>query len=261
MKKAFSLLEMILAIVVGTILIGVIIQIYHFLHSNYLKSLAITRLESNAINTMLIIENYLQQSIKESISIKNNNQILPLDSTVNSDEFIWFNQSLDCRQNSSSKFNWSGYVDINDIKITSDFINLTSPLSIFNSSQKDSIISNLNFNNNDIRIIFKGSDNIYQNAYKILDANSDKITIKRENQPLFISEIYYLSHNLISLKLQNNTLYLREFSPNNLNTPIRSNILANNISSFNIKQSGVNTIFRLCLFNIDNVELCKSSSI
>ena len=88
MKKAFSLLEMILAIVVGTILIGVIIQIYHSLHSNYLKSLAITRLESNAINTMLIIENYLQQSIKESISIKNNNQILPLDSTANSDEFI-----------------------------------------------------------------------------------------------------------------------------------------------------------------------------
>ncbi|MCR8678474.1 MULTISPECIES: PilW family protein [Campylobacter] len=260
MRRAFSLIEMIICIVVGVILIGVIIQIYNLLYSNYLHTSSLNKLESSSINTMLIIENYLNQSIKESISIKSNNQILPLHTSINSDEFIWFNQSVESRQNSSSQFKWSGFVDIDNLEIKQNLITINSPLSSLNSSLKDRVINNLKFDNDDIRVIFKGSDNIYQNAYKILSSNGENITIQRENQPIFVSEIYYLSHNLISLKLQDNTLILNEFSPKNLNSPIRSNILATNVSSFNIKQNGGNIIFSLCMFDND-VELCKSSGI
>lgn len=261
MKKAFSLLEMIVVMVVSSIIIGVIIQIYNALYSNYLKSSAITKLESQAINTMLIIENYLQQSIKESISIKNGSQILPLNANANSNEFIWLSQSFENRQNQSSKFNWSGFIDITKVQVTPNSIILISPLSKFEFKSQNNIINNLKFNNSDIRIIFKGSDNIYQNSYKILDANGEQLTIERANKSVFISEVYYISHSAISLKLQDNTLYLNEFSPNNLNKPIRINALANNVKSFNIKQNGANIIFRLCFFDIDGVELCKSSSV
>ena len=125
---------------------------------------------------------------------------------------------------------------------------------------KDAILNNLKFSNEDMRVIFKGDDNIYQNLYKISNSNGENLVIKRENKSIFISEIYYLSHNLISLKLENNTLRLNEFSPNNLNSPIRSNILAQNVSSFNIRQNGSNIIFRLCIFD-DISTFCKSSSL
>ena len=260
MKRAFSLIEMIIAIIVGAIVISVIIQIYSALHNNYLKTSSIARLESISINTMLIIENYLHQSIKESISIRDNNQILPLQSSSNQNEFIWLNQSIESRQNSNSKFNWSGFVDINSINISQDAITLLSPLSNYNAESKDAILNNLKFSNEDMRVIFKGDDNIYQNLYQISNSNGENLVIKRENKSIFISEIYYLSHNLISLKLENNTLRLNEFSPNNLNSPIRSNILAQNVSSFNIRQNGSNIIFRLCIFD-DISTFCKSSSL
>ena len=260
MKRAFSLIEMIIAIIVGAIVISVIIQIYSALHNNYLETSSIARLESISINTMLIIENYLHQSIKESISIRDNNQILPLQSSLNQNEFIWLNQSIESRQNSNSKFNWSGFVDINSINISQDTITLLSPLSNYNAKSKDAILNNLKFSNEDMRVIFKGDDNIYQNLYQISNSNGENLVIKRENKSIFISEIYYLSHNLISLKLENNTLRLNEFSPNNLNSPIRSNILAQNVSSFNIRQNGSNIIFRLCIFD-DISTFCKSSSL
>ena len=103
-------------------------------------------------------------------------------------------------------------------------------------------------------------NNLENNLYKISNSNGENLVIKRENKSIFISEIYYLSHNLISLKLENNTLRLNEFSPNNLNSPIRSNILAQNVSSFNIRQNGSNIIFRLCIFD-DISTFCKSSSL
>ena len=152
---------MIIAIIVGAIVISVIIQIYSALHNNYLKTSSIARLESISINTMLIIENYLHQSIKESISIRDNNQILPLQSILNQNEFIWLNQSIESRQNSNSKFNWSGFVDINSINISQDAITLLSPLSNYNAKSKDAILNNLKFSNEDMRVIFKGDDNCH----------------------------------------------------------------------------------------------------
>ena len=258
-KSAFSLLEMSFVIVIGGILIGIIIQIYSSLHTNYLQISATNRLESTATNTMLIINNYLQQSIKESISTRNGSQIQPLYKSVSASEFIWFSKSFETLQNSSSYHQWSGFIDISNIQITNDTIALHSPLSKFDTSKNDKVLNNLKLN--DIRIIFKGSDEIYSNTHKIISAKDELITIKRPNRPIFISEIYYLTHALISLNLKNNTLYLNEFKLNNLNKTIRSNPIARNVSSFNIKQSGANIIFQLCLKESNGIELCKSSSL
>lgn len=258
-KSAFSLLEMSFVIVIGGILIGIIIQIYSSLHTNYLQISATNRLESTATNTMLIINNYLQQSIKESISTRNGSQIQPLYKSASASEFIWFSKSFETLQNSSSYHQWSGFIDISNIQITNDTIALHSPLSKFDTSKNDKVLNNLKLN--DIRIIFKGSDEIYSNTHKIISAKDELITIKRPNRPIFISEIYYLTHALISLNLKNNTLYLNEFKLNNLNKTIRSNPIARNVSSFNIKQSGANIIFKLCLKESNGIELCKSSSL
>ena len=259
-KTAFSLLEMTLVIVIGGILVGIMMQIYSALHANYLQISATNRLESATTNTMLIIQNYLKQSIKESIATRTNNQIQPLtNANPNATEFIWFSQSLETRQNNSSSYKWSGFIDILNIQITNNIITLHSPLSKFNTSQKDKVLSNLKLN--DIKIIFQGSDEIYLSAHKIINATDELITIERPNHPVFVSEIYYLTHALISLKLQNGTLYLSEFSPSDLHRAVRSNPLAHNVSSFNIKQSGANIIFKLCLKDKNSVELCKSSSL
>ena len=258
-KSAFSLLEMSFVIVIGGILAGIMIQIYGSLHTNYLQISATNRLESTATNTMLIINNYLQQSIKESISTRNGSEIQPLYKSANASEFIWFSKSFETLQNSSSYHQWSGFIDILNIQTTNDTITLHSPLSKFDTSKNDKVLNNLKLN--DIRIIFKGSDEIYSNTHKIISAKDELITIKRPNRPIFISEIYYLTHALISLNLQNNTLYLNEFKLNNLNKTIRSNPIARNVSSFNIKQSGANIIFQLCLKESNGIELCKSSSL
>ena len=258
-KSAFSLLEMSFVIVIGGILAGIMIQIYSSLHTNYLQISTTNRLESTATNTMLIINNYLQQSIKESISTRNGSQIQPLYKSANASEFIWFSKSFETLQNSSSYHQWSGFIDILNIQTTNDTITLRSPLSKFDTSKNDKVLNNLKLN--DIRIIFKGSDEIYSNTHKIISAKDELITIKRPNRPIFISEIYYLTHALISLNLQNNTLYLNEFKLNNLNKTIRSNPIARNVSSFNIKQSGANIIFQLCLKESNGIELCKSSSL
>lgn len=258
-KSAFSLLEMSFVIVIGGILAGIMIQIYSSLHTNYLQISATNRLESTATNTMLIINNYLQQSIKESISTRNGSQIQPLYKSASASEFIWFSKSFETLQNSSSYHQWSGFIDISNIQITNDTIALHSPLSKFDTSKNDKVLNNLKLN--DIRIIFKGSDEIYSNTHKIISAKDELITIKRPNRPIFISEIYYLTHALISLNLKNNTLYLNEFKLNNLNKTIRSNPIARNVSSFNIKQSGANIIFKLCLKESNGIELCKSSSL
>lgn len=258
-KSAFSLLEMSFVIVIGGILAGIMIQIYSSLHTNYLQISATNRLESTATNTMLIINNYLQQSIKESISTRNGSEIQPLYKSASASEFIWFSKSFETLQNSSSYHQWSGFIDILNIQTTNDTITLHSPLSKFDTSKNDKVLNNLKLN--DIRIIFKGSDEIYSNTHKIINAKDELITIKRPNRPIFISEIYYLTHALISLNLQNNTLYLNEFKLNNLNKTIRSNPIARNVSSFNIKQSGTNIIFQLCLKESNGIELCKSSSL
>ncbi|WP_086227072.1 PilW family protein [Campylobacter devanensis] len=258
-KSAFSLLEMSFVIVIGGILAGIMIQIYSSLHTNYLQISATNRLESTATNTMLIINNYLQQSIKESISTRNGSKIQPLYKSASASEFIWFSKSFETLQNSSSYHQWSGFIDILNIQTTNDTITLHSPLSKFDTSKNDKVLNNLKLN--DIRIIFKGSDEIYSNTHKIISAKDELITIKRPNRPIFISEIYYLTHALISLNLQNNTLYLNEFKLNNLNKTIRSNPIARNVSSFNIKQSGANIIFQLCLKESNGIELCKSSSL
>ena len=258
-KSAFSLLEMSFVIVIGGILAGIMIQIYSSLHTNYLQISTTNRLESTATNTMLIINNYLQQSIKESISTRNGSEIQPLYKSANASEFIWFSKSFETLQNSSSYHQWSGFIDILNIQTTNDTITLHSPLSKFDTSKNDKVLNNLKLN--DIRIIFKGSDEIYSNTHKIISAKDELITIKRPNRPIFISEIYYLTHALISLNLQNNTLYLNEFKLNNLNKTIRSNPIARNVSSFNIKQSGANIIFQLCLKESNGIELCKSSSL
>lgn len=258
-KSAFSLLEMSFVIVIGGILAGIMIQIYSSLHTNYLQISATNRLESTTTNTMLIINNYLQQSIKESISTRNGSEIQPLYKSASASEFIWFSKSFETLQNSSSYHQWSGFIDISNIQITNDTITLRSPLSKFDTSQNDKVLNNLKLN--DIRIIFKGSDEIYSNTHKIISAKDELITIKRPNRPIFISEIYYLTHALISLNLKNNTLYLNEFKLNNLNKTIRSNPIARNVSSFNIKQSGANIIFQLCLKESNGIELCKSSSL
>lgn len=258
-KSAFSLLEMSFVIVIGGILAGIMIQIYGSLHTNYLQISATNRLESTATNTMLIINNYLQQSIKESISTRNGSEIKPLYKSASASEFIWFSKSFETLQNSSSYHQWSGFIDILNIQTTNDTITLHSPLSKFDTSKNDKVLNNLKLN--DIRIIFKGSDEIYSNTHKIISAKDELITIKRPNRPIFISEIYYLTHALISLNLQNNTLYLNEFKLNNLNKTIRSNPIARNVSSFNIKQSGANIIFQLCLKESNGIELCKSSSL
>lgn len=258
-KSAFSLLEMSFVIVIGGILAGIMIQIYSSLHTNYLQISATNRLESTTTNTMLIINNYLQQSIKESISTRNGSEIQPLYKSASASEFIWFSKSFETLQNSSSYHQWSGFIDISNIQITNDTIALHSPLSKFDTSKNDKVLNNLKLN--DIRIIFKGSDEIYSNTHKIISAKDELITIKRPNRPIFISEIYYLTHALISLNLKNNTLYLNEFKLNNLNKTIRSNPIARNVSSFNIKQSGANIIFQLCLKESNGIELCKSSSL
>ncbi|AGZ81909.2 prepilin cleavage protein [Campylobacter fetus subsp. testudinum] len=281
MKRAFTMIELVVAIVISGILLSIGVKIFDVIYTNYIRQKRIVELESISKTVIEQIEKRLSYRIKPTLSMKIGDDYKALDKAKEAEEgvidypFIWYMQSYETQRIFDSEnnriFGWTGFInlDLDKDKTFPDENGLTinSPKSNF-SKIKD-IINDLGFS--DLFIIFKvdPENNINRyyvkpNTTNLINPLAHKIEIESNtnlkiNKPLKeilekkdandkfinkleISELYYLSHSINQLSIDNSkNLLLTEFIPfgdNGAHKEVSKNVLATNVSSLRFKYLG-----------------------
>lgn len=278
MKRAFTMIELVVAIVISGILLSIGVKIFDVIYKNYIQQKRIVELESISKTVIEQIEKRLSYRIKPTLSMKIGDDYKSLkdaDSSDTKNPFIWYMQSYETQRIFDSEnnriFGWTGFINLDKDKTLPDANGLTinSPKSNF-SKIKD-IINDLGFSDLFIFIIFKvdPENNINRyyvkpNTTNLINPLAHKIEIESNtnlkiNKPLKeilekkdandkfinkleISELYYLSHSINQLSIDNSkNLLLTEFIPfgdNGAHKEVSKNVLAANVSSLRFKYLG-----------------------
>ncbi|WP_171941682.1 type II secretion system protein [Campylobacter fetus] len=276
MKRAFTMIELVVAIVISGILLSIGVKIFDVIYKNYTQQKRIVELESISKTVIEQIEKRLSYRIKPTLSMKIGDDYKSLkdaDSDDTKNPFIWYMQSYETQRIFDSEnnriFGWTGFINLDKDKTLPDENGLTinSPKSNF-LKIKD-IINDLGFS--DLFIIFKvdPENNINRyyvkpNTTNLINPLAHKIEIESNtnlkiNKPLKeilekkdandkfinkleISELYYLSHSINQLSIDNSkNLLLTEFIPfgdNGAHKEVSKNVLATNVSSLRFKYLG-----------------------
>ncbi|WP_201030295.1 type II secretion system protein [Campylobacter fetus] len=276
MKRAFTMIELVVAIVISGILLSIGVKIFDVIYKNYIQQKRIVELESISKTVIEQIEKRLSYRIKPTLSMKIGDDYKSLkdaDSSDTKNPFIWYMQSYETQRifdsDNNRTFGWTGFINLDKDKTLPDANGLTinSPKSNF-SKIKD-IINDLGFS--DLFIIFKvdPENNINRyyvkpNTTNLINPLAHKIEIESNtnlkiNKPLKeilekkdandkfinkleISELYYLSHSINQLSIDNSkNLLLTEFIPfgdNGAHKEVSKNVLATNVSSLRFKYLG-----------------------
>ncbi|WP_173667437.1 type II secretion system protein [Campylobacter fetus] len=276
MKRAFTMIELVVAIVISGILLSIGVKIFDVIYTNYIRQKRIVELESISKTVIEQIEKRLSYRIKPTLSMKIGDDYKSLkdaDSDDTKNPFIWYMQSYETQRIFDSEnnriFGWTGFINLDKDKTLPDENGLTinSPKSNF-LKIKD-IINDLGFS--DLFIIFKvdPENNINRyyvkpNTTNLINPLAHKIEIESNtnlkiNKPLKeilekkdandkfinkleISELYYLSHSINQLSIDNSkNLLLTEFIPfgdNGAHKEVSKNVLATNVSSLRFKYLG-----------------------
>lgn len=276
MKRAFSLLELVVVIVIFTLVASLGSDVISQIYLNYLKTQSINTLESKTQVALEVISKRLSYRIKNSLGVARGGVVLPLDSATPSDKvLIWISYSNESYLGKWEKkryvSGWSGLVDLDESdKISRSISTPGSHLGIANS-----VI--LALTNNKIGFttpykpvlipksgkdfdIFKYYTNATDNYTSRVRMGGDDRFILQLNEHLSndkLYEQYYLAHTAYALVLNevkkgDFTLMLRyNFQPWNgqkyddKNTP--SSIVAQNVSTFRFKQIGNSIRIKLCI--------------
>ncbi|RUT51658.1 prepilin-type N-terminal cleavage/methylation domain-containing protein [Campylobacter fetus] len=298
MKRAFTMIELVVAIVISGILLSIGVKIFNVIYTNYIRQKSIVELESISKTVIEQIEKRLSYRIKPTLSMKIGDNYKALDKATEAEDgnekypLIWYMQSYETQRIFDSVtgnriFGWSGFINLDKDKTFPDASGLTinSPGSNF-SKIKDTI-TDLGFS--DLFIVFKvdpenndqyykKTDNINPLVHKIeikddtnLSIKKPKFLEKKDTNTLEISELYYLSHSINQLSIDNsNNLLLTEFIPfgNNDGTQkkVSENVLTKNVSSLRFMYLGGSDSIsiKLCLedpnfkINDQQLEVCKT---
>ncbi|WP_419257920.1 type II secretion system protein [Campylobacter fetus] len=276
MKRAFTMIELVVAIVISGILLSIGVKIFDVIYTNYIRQKSIVELESISKTVIEQIEKRLSYRIKPTLSVNIENKYKRLDKLTDDDiktnkkyPIIWYMQSYETQRifNDDKRIlGWSGFINLDKDKIHPDktdkneeVLTINSPGSNF--SKIENIIKDLGFS--DLFIVFKvdqGNNNDqYYNiksddknplAHKIkikndmnLNIDKPKFLEKKDTNKLEISELYYLSHSINQLSIdKDNNLWLTEFIPfgndNGTHKEVRKNVLAENVSSLRFMYLG-----------------------
>ncbi|EAK0826337.1 type II secretion system protein [Campylobacter fetus] len=280
MKRAFTMIELVVAIVISGILLSIGVKIFDVIYTNYIQQKRIVELESISKTVIEQIEKRLSYRIKPTLSMKIGDDYKALDKAKEAEEgvidypFIWYMQSYETQRifgsnsdNIKRIFGWTGFINLDKTFPDANGLTINSPESNF-SKIKD-IINDLGFS--DLFIIFKVDPENNINRYyvkpdttNLINPLAHKIEIESNtnlkiNKPLKeilekkdandkfinkleISELYYLSHSINQLSIDNsNNLLLTEFIPfgdNGVHKEVSKNVLATNVSSLRFKYLG-----------------------
>ena len=282
MKKAFTLLELIVVIAITGILSLIGTDIILNIYRSYLQSRAINTLETQTEIVLEQISKRLMFRIKES-TIGRRTATAPLfvstqDSGLNNTYTIleWVSYSYESFQNGG----WSGFIDLNHPNTTrtgADTGTLETPGSNLASADQtisdltrvDAAASRANLSNNTVGIFFRGLganvntsfgyDGTAPNSIGIATSTASNTNLAISNyNGADISEFYYLLHTAYAVVPTVNSangdfdLFLHyDYRPwigeryNDANTRIA--ILATNVTRFNFTEVDGMVVLKLCM--------------
>ena len=287
-KKAFTMLELVMVIVVLGIVASIGSDIILALYNNYLRARTINSLE---IQTELVLEQIakrLQYRIKDStIARTSTNSFTALansDSTYSIIEWIGYsNESL-----LLNPPGWSGFIDLNHTSTTNPNLK-THDSNLTLSANTMSALTNTNIDltaNKEAALIFRtpynATDFGWRNANLNVDGNAtikvrrntdDVLTITDTDIPSEIYEYYYLAHtayaivpsdfNTSDFNLTLHYNYQPWISTRNHYGLGSSALLAQHVNLFQFRQDETVIRLKLCLHDNnetgtgDRIAICK----
>lgn len=213
MKKAFTLIELVIAITITAILASIGTEIISTVYQNYIQTRSITKLEAQTELAITQISKRLQYRIKQTLVGYKNGEYKDMINCKDDCGIAWYMQSYESRRlGEVNKTGWSGV--INKATIAGDKINLSLGYNddkVQNLEKVKEIIKSITskevLEENPIALIFKQSeDKAFENYY---DGNTPKkvyeayfsgnyiiIDKKDENIGDKLEDLYYLSHTI-----------------------------------------------------------------
>ncbi|RAZ60588.1 PulJ/GspJ family protein [Campylobacter hyointestinalis] len=216
MKKAFTLIELVIAITITAILASIGTEIISTIYQNYIQTRSITKLEAQTELAITQISKRLQYRIKQTL-VGYEKNVYKDDITGCKDCGIaWYMQSYESRRlGEANKIGWSGV--INKATIAGDKINLSLGYNddkVQNLEKVKEIIKSITSSKeevsetNPVALIFKqsedkASENYYNGntnkVYKAYFSDNNiiiKIDKKNKNKDDKLEDLYYLSHTI-----------------------------------------------------------------
>ncbi|RAZ25372.1 prepilin-type N-terminal cleavage/methylation domain-containing protein [Campylobacter hyointestinalis] len=213
MKKAFTLIELIIAITITAILASIGTEIISTVYQNYIQTRSITKLEAQTELAITQISKRLQYRIKQTLVGYEKGEYKDMINCEADCGIAWYMKSYESRRlGEVNKTGWSGV--INRATIVGDEINLSLGYNDDDNVQNldkvnkiiESITSKEVLEKNPIALIFKQSeDKAKENYYKgntnkvykaYFSGNDIIIDKKNENKDDKLEDLYYLSHTI-----------------------------------------------------------------
>lgn len=225
-KKAFTLIELILVIVILAILSLIGTNIYTNVYKNYLTSKIVDEVEDKTQLALDQIASRLSDRVKQATigrkSSDTNNIVLVYDSRLEHDHDIleWIGQSTQSRNlagaNVDESIGWSGFLDMGIYEDDKDILiggTLPATRRVINSISRGG--------DQNLAMIFQGISTIRENGYgfrrgenpdKIMvfnmPNNGARITLARNYVGGEISDRYQIAHSAYAIVPENGNLYL-----------------------------------------------------
>ncbi|TWO18786.1 PulJ/GspJ family protein [Campylobacter hyointestinalis] len=210
MKKAFTLIELVIAITITAILASIGTEIISTVYQNYIQTRSITKLEAQTELAITQISKRLQYRIKQTLVGYENGDYKKDMIGCKDCGIAWYMQSYESRRlGEANKTGWSGV--INKATIAGDEINLSLGYNVQNLEKVKEIIKSITSKEvskeNPIALIFKqsedkASENYYKGntnkVYKAYFSGNDIIIIDKKNENIKdkLEDLYYLSHTI-----------------------------------------------------------------
>lgn len=299
MKKAFTMLELVMVMVIMGIVASIGAEIIASMYSNYLRSRTINRLEAQTEITLEQIAKRLQYRIKDSViarDVAGRNLLSLADPNVGSTFNVleWIGASNESFLG-TPRPGWSGFIDLdsNDTNRTAGTLK-TSESNLTDASNTISTLTNGDIdltNGREAALVFKGT------SYNMADfgwgnpnnsdgsallkvrvgASSDILTISNDANPTptEITEQYTLAHTAYAIVTSNtnstdfNLTLHYNYQPwdSEEYTDGNTSVLAEHASLFRFKQDESILRLKLCLHDAnqtgvgDIIVVCKEKVI
>ncbi|MCZ6174691.1 prepilin-type N-terminal cleavage/methylation domain-containing protein [Campylobacter ureolyticus] len=224
-KKAFTLIELILVIVILAILSLIGSNIYTNVYKNYLTSKVVDEVEDKTKLALDQIASRLSDRVKQATigrrSSNSNDIVLVYDSRLQQDHDIleWIGQSTQSRNLAGNSVDdsigWSGFLDMGRYEDGKAILiggRLSAAINVINSISRGG--------NQNLAMIFQGISTTRENGYGFRGENPNKImvfnmpnngariTLARDYMGEEISDRYQIAHSAYAIVPENGNLYL-----------------------------------------------------
>lgn len=278
-KSGFTMVELVMVIIVLGIVASIGADIISNLYTNYLRTRAVNRLQTQTEIALEQIAKRLQYRIKDSVIARNNAGFKSLASVAVNENYKtleWIGYSNESLRGEGKTPGWSGFIDLDHNSTNEPAKTIFTPGSKLSDAQQ--IIEALTYDTVDFAIkkpaiIFKekstfeideyGWDGgVNEHAFKI--SVEDDETLKLDDFPDEVFEHYYLAHTAYALQ-PSNAVVLDNIEDFELKLHYNYQpwhgedlddgdeaIIAKHVSLFRFKQDGDIIRLKLCLH--DNKE-------